>query len=295
MKLEKFVWTGIAALVALCIGTAPISAKPGTAKPGAAKITAAKPSTPKPATIKTTTVKSQAMKPTTSGPKVKATTAPKVKTTTAPKVKTTTTPKVKTTTGAPVKSTKSAKAGKVTTTTTTTTTTTANTTTTGTTTGGTTETPVTLSKAQQKLTSNAKLATKMEQRMGTALPANVTVIQAASGFKNLGQFVAAVNVSYNHEGISFTELKKLMVKEGYSLGQAMQKLKATDATTTAQRAEYDANRMIETSEREIASPTGVTATPVPTTSTSSATSSTTTTTASKAKPKKSKKTAGVQQ
>lgn len=147
--------------------------------------------------------------------------------------------------------------------------------------------PVTLTKVQQKLQRNTKLADKLSDR----LPLGTNLMAAAEGFKNLGQFVAAVNVSNNH-GYAFTELKTLMVDDGYSLGQAMQKLKAESNTTVvaqrAQRAETDAQAMIAATEREIAAPTAVSAT-------NTSTTTATTTTKSKAKPKKSKKAVGGQQ
>jgi hypothetical protein len=46
----------------------------------------------------------------------------------------------------------------------------------------------------------------------------------ASGFKNHGQFVAAVNQSNNH-GLDFNVLKSLMVDGGLSLGQAKKQMK----------------------------------------------------------------------
>lgn len=58
----------------------------------------------------------------------------------------------------------------------------------------------------------------------------------AAGFKNQGQFVAAVHVSENL-GINFTELKTLMVDKDMSLGQAIHQLKPTvDADAEARRA-----------------------------------------------------------
>jgi len=78
------------------------------------------------------------------------------------------------------------------------------------------------SKAQQKLASNPKLREKMRLRLGR------DPMAAASGFKNLGQFVAAVNVS-NNQGIDFNLLKGLMVNRGMSLGQAIQQAKAIEA------------------------------------------------------------------
>jgi len=143
---------------------------------------------------------------------------------------------------------------------------------------------VTLTKVQEKLQRNTKLAAKLKDR----LPDGTNLMTAAEGFKNLGQFVAAVNVSNNH-GYTFSELKTLMVDEGFSLGQAMQKLKAESNTTTtntlARQAESDARDIIVTTERDMASST---TTPTTTSTT------TTTTTASKAKPK-SKKVVGGQQ
>ena len=257
---------GLSVLCAFLLMSVPL-----LASQGGPKTTTSKP--PKP-------VKASSSKP------AKSTTKP---TTTAKATKPVTATK-------PAKETKSAKveaksSKKATTTAATTTTSTKETTPTTTPAPG--ETTVPLTKVQEKLQRNTKLAAKLEGR----LPDGTDLMKAASGFKNLGQFVAAVNVSNNHEGISFTALKKLMVDEGYSLGQAMQKLKATDATTEARRAEYEANRMIETSEREIAAPTGVSASPAKTTTTPSTTttsSSTTTTTTSKAKPKK-KNAVGAQQ
>jgi hypothetical protein len=105
----------------------------------------------------------------------------------------------KTTAGASsVKTAKTAKASK-----------TATTTTAGSTT--------TLSPVQLKLQKNPNLASKLQSR----LPAGTNLTRAASGFRNLGQFVAAVNASHNH-GIPFAQLKTRMVDQGMSLGQAMQ-------------------------------------------------------------------------
>jgi hypothetical protein len=83
--------------------------------------------------------------------------------------------------------------------------------------------PIPLNKAQQQLTKNTNLRLKLESR----LPAGTDVIAAASGFRNLGQFVAAVNASSN-QGFDFTALKTLMTgPEGLSLGQAKQRLQGT--------------------------------------------------------------------
>lgn len=128
------------------------------------------------------------------------------------------------------------------------TTTTTPTTTTSTTTGTTTST-TTLSPVQQKLLKNTNLASKLQSR----LPAGTDLKTAASGFRNLGQFVAAVNVS-NNLGIPFAQLKTRMVDQGMSLGQAIQDARpaTTDTTVVAHHAETDADDLIRTSEQTTA-------------------------------------------
>lgn len=79
------------------------------------------------------------------------------------------------------------------------------------TTGTTTTTPAidfTSGSVGGKLSKNSALRTKLESRL-TALGYTGTAYQAAYGFKNLGQFVAATNVSRNI-GVSFEQLKLQM-------------------------------------------------------------------------------------
>lgn len=111
-----------------------------------------------------------------------------------------------------------------------------------------TSTTVTLTPVQEKLKKNTNLAAKLTSR----LPAGTDPMTAAAGFRNLGQFVAAVNVS-NNLGISFTQLKAKMVTDGMSLGQAIQAVRplTASATVEAQRAEYDARGMIAESEQQV--------------------------------------------
>jgi len=89
----------------------------------------------------------------------------------------------------------------------------------------------------QKLTSNTKLAGKLHDLTGMDAQA------ACSGFKNLGQCVAAAHVSKNL-GIGFTELKNDMLAlnpdgtpntsaKPMSLGKAIQTLKP-DADSSAE-------------------------------------------------------------
>ena len=112
--------------------------------------------------------------------------------------------------GAAAKPVKSPKTTKVDTTLAKATTSTANSTST---TGGTTATttPVidfTSGAVGSKLTKNTALRSKLETRL-TSLGYTGTAYQAAYGFKNLGQFVAATNVSQNL-GLSFEKLKVQM-------------------------------------------------------------------------------------
>ena len=103
-----------------------------------------------------------------------------------------------------------------------------------------------LTKVQQKLQKNTNLASKLQSR----LPAGTNLTLASSGFRNLGQFVAAVNVS-NNLGIPFAQLKTRMVDQGMSLGQAIQdtRPRTTDTTVVVRRAESDADVLIRTTEQ----------------------------------------------
>jgi hypothetical protein len=111
------------------------------------------------------------------------------------------------------------------------------------------ETPVTLTKVQEKLQKNTKLADRLEGR----LPKGADLMEAADGFKNLGQFVAAVNVSSNL-GLDFEKLKTAMVDDGRSLGQAIQSVKkdVENPTVVAQRAESEALTLIQQTEKTTA-------------------------------------------
>ena len=121
---------------------------------------------------------------------------------------------------------------------------TSNTTTSGTNTTGGTGSTVALSPVQQKLQRNTQLASKLQSR----LPAGADLMSASAGFRNLGQFVAAVNVS-NNLGLDFTKLKTAMVDDGMSLGQAIQaQRKSVNGNVEATRAQHDADTMIRATE-----------------------------------------------
>lgn len=88
------------------------------------------------------------------------------------------------------------------------------------------------------LTNNSKLSSNLQ----SLLPAGTTAEQACSGFKNLGQCVAAIHVSHNL-GISFDDLKAKTTGDGAeSLGKAIGELKpAADAKAEARKAKKQAN------------------------------------------------------
>ena len=89
---------------------------------------------------------------------------------------------------------------------------------------------------------------KLVARLQALLPAGMTVEQAAEGFRNQGQFIAAVRVS-NNLGIPFADLKTSMVADGRSLGQSIQTLRpGIDADAETTRATRWANQQIETAQ-----------------------------------------------
>src|SRR5215813_7307916 len=99
----------------------------------------------------------------------------------------------------------------------------------------------------QKLTTNPKLASKLQ----SLLPPGTNLQTAASGFKNLGQFVAAVHVSHNL-GIPFDQLKAKMVgPPSESLGKAIQDLKPTaNAKAETKKAESEAHEDLDKDSRK---------------------------------------------
>jgi len=98
-----------------------------------------------------------------------------------------------------------------------------------------------LSPVQQKVQSHTQLAGKLQ----TLLPSGTNVVTAAGGFRNLGQFVAAVHVSHNL-GIPFSQLKTDMVKKNMSLGQSIQALRpSANSTQEVERAETQTRRLMD--------------------------------------------------
>jgi len=125
-----------------------------------------------------------------------------------------------------------------------------------TTTGTTTAAPVTTTATATPLNPIAqKLQGKpLGARIEKMLPATMTLNTASAGFRNQGQFIAAVHVSQNL-GIPFADLRAAMLglpqpgthpgtttSSPLSLGQAIHKLRpAANSTTEATRAQTQAN------------------------------------------------------
>src|SRR5207237_3996936 len=102
-----------------------------------------------------------------------------------------------------------------------------------TTTSGTTSKP-TMNPVAAKISSKPSLNTKVTGM----LPAGMSLNDASKGFKNQGQFIAALHVSQNL-GIPFADLKTDMTgPKKMSLGQSIQDCKRTaNSTTETQKAE----------------------------------------------------------
>jgi hypothetical protein len=89
-----------------------------------------------------------------------------------------------------------------------------------------------------KISAHPQLASKVT----SLLPSGMTLNRASTGFKNQGQFIAALHVSHNL-GIPFSKLKADMTGARHlSLGQSIQDLKpSAKATTAAHHAETEAD------------------------------------------------------
>ena len=179
--------------------------------------------------------------------------------------------------------------------------TTSDSTSTSTSTTGTGTTPVVSNPLADKISRNPKLAQKVASR----LPSDMTLAQASTGFRNQGQFLAAVNVSRNL-GIDFVKLQTAMTGQKVtvdpttheiitkptgdapvSLGRAIQTLKpGVDADAAVQTAQAQSSTMVSTSTTTTTSSSTTSSTTTTTSSTtSSPTTTTTATTAGKTKKK----------
>jgi hypothetical protein len=83
-------------------------------------------------------------------------------------------------------------------------------------------------------------------RLTPLLPPNTTLADAAKGFRNEGQFIAALHAAKDL-GVSFADLKAEMTGSAAdSLGQAIHDLKPTaDAGAAAKTAEHEAHADIK--------------------------------------------------
>ena len=133
--------------------------------------------------------------------------------------------------------------------------TTKNATTAGTTKHSTTASSTTVTTPVTSTSPNLPKNQKLVTRLALLLPPGTDMNVAAGGFKNQGQFVAAVHVS-NNLGISFVELKHQMVDEGLSLGQAIQTFpKNVNAEAEASRATQQAQQDLTSVTQTTTSPT----------------------------------------
>src|SRR5579883_90507 len=97
----------------------------------------------------------------------------------------------------------------------------------------------------------------LESKVQAMLPSGMSISSAAAGFKNEGQFLAALHVSQNLD-IPFSALKaKMTGSEDMSLGAAIHALKPSlskeEAKEDAKKAEREARANIEASEKAKAS------------------------------------------
>jgi len=98
--------------------------------------------------------------------------------------------------------------------------------------------------ATEALRRNPRLA----ESMNDLLPGQ-NLETASSGFRNLGQFVAAAQVSKN-TGVPFNDLKTRMVDRGMNLGQAIKDARPElDAPAEARKAETAARERMAKAER----------------------------------------------
>jgi hypothetical protein len=93
------------------------------------------------------------------------------------------------------------------------------------------------------------LNSNLEQRLQSLVPAGMTVQDAAAGFRNNGQFIAALHVSQNLN-IPFDQLKaKMTGPDAVSLGKAITELKPDMSKQQVDEAVKTARQQARTDER----------------------------------------------
>jgi hypothetical protein len=105
---------------------------------------------------------------------------------------------------------------------------------------------------ETRLANNPSLSARLQP----LLPANTTLQAAASGFKNQGQFIAALHVSHNL-GIPFDQLKTEMTgSDRGSLGKAIQDLRPTLSSKTVHGSVKRADHQTKADLQESSEPNG---------------------------------------
>lgn len=109
--------------------------------------------------------------------------------------------------------------------------------------------PTTKSVGGKSISDHLSSQSKLSSKLQSLLPAGTDLKTASSGFKNLGQFVAAVHVSHNL-GIPFDQLKAKMTGDhAESLEKAIQELKPdANAKSETKKANKQADADLKESE-----------------------------------------------
>ena len=88
------------------------------------------------------------------------------------------------------------------------------------------------SRESRTIAANIARNPQLDTRLKAMLPSGMTMEQAAEGFRNQGQFIAALEASKN-QNIAFSDLKAKMTGDNaVSLGQTIQDLRPEQTTTT---------------------------------------------------------------
>ncbi len=118
---------------------------------------------------------------------------------------------------------------------------------------------------------------KLDARITALLPKGMSLNDASKGFKNQGQFIAALHVARNLHCNCFKQLQLDMTTKGMSLGQAIRDVRQTaNATIEARKGETEADDDVKSTTRTSTKTTGTTTTGTTTTGTTATTSSTST-------------------
>lgn len=110
--------------------------------------------------------------------------------------------------------------------------------------------PATSTKTVNPVAARISSHPQLLEKVKAMLPAGMTLDQASAGFKNEGQFIAALHVSRNLN-IPFAQLQAEMTgKDHDSLGQAIHDLQpATDAKRAAKTAEKEADADVKAARK----------------------------------------------